>query len=136
MITLWHRLGLLSLILFVFQGCSAPEALQGGVYGFSVGTPYFYDVQLVLKEVDDLGRHRFVFDVVISSATDPAADVNYSIRYSTLGFVGVCRNAEGTVTATTKHFRTECLMPKPDDLFLQVNLSGPGNETIVEEYRF
>lgn len=130
--------GLLGLCIFSFQSCGAPNALMDKSlsYSFGLETPFFYDVKLVEKEVDDLGRHLYIFDVVVSFAADSSAEVGYTLNYSTLSFSGVCFSTEGVARGSNKHFRSQCLLPKPDDLFVQLSLTGPENSRLVKEFRF
>ncbi|MEM7645559.1 MAG: hypothetical protein AAF203_01505 [Pseudomonadota bacterium] len=131
------RLGLLSLCLFAFQNCgSLNSAPQESATLFSENPVFFADMQLVSVETDDLRRELYTFDVALSLASNHEAPVEYLINFSTLIIVGVCSSVAGTAQGNTKHFRVQCLLPTPDDLYVQLNLSGPDNQTLTQQFQF
>jgi hypothetical protein len=128
---------LFSLIVFAFQNCGTFEAAnQFQYYSYKSSPLFYFDFKLVEKSMDDLGRQKFVFDVVISYALDLNQSASYSVNFSTKMIPGVCSAATGSAISNSKHFRTECLIPTPDDLYVQLMLSGPNGESLTQSYRF
>lgn len=128
----------LSTAFVIFQNCAPFESSDDlfQVYPFSERPHFFYDLKLVRVEEDELLRQSFVFDVAATLAEAPAAPVHYRLSFSTLIIPAVCQSQEGVATGASKHFRVSCLMPLPDDLYVQMELEGPQGQRQVEEYRF
>ncbi len=131
------RLGLTGLCIFVFQNCGnfQPNGLNIP-YPYSTQPDFFYDVKLISVEVDDLGRQAYEFDVVSSFASNPNQSVSYRVSFSTLDRSGICASEDRTAVGMEKHERFDCLMPTPDDLYIQLTLLGPEGEEAVEQFRF
>ena len=128
---------LMSLMLFAFQNCGSFESSGfAGIYSYSSKPDFFYDVNLVSTETDELGRENYIFDFAVAYAHDPNQSVSYRVSYSTLNIVSVCANKDGTADGETKHFRAECKLPTPDDLYIQLTLVGPQGEQVQEQFRF
>lgn len=131
------RLGLVSLCLFAFQNCGEFKATEMGVpYPYTSQPDFFYDIKLVSLEVDNLGREAYEFDVVATFATNPNQGVNYRIAYATLDRSGICESQEWTAIGADKHERFRCLIPAPDNLYIQLTLVGPTGEQAVQQFRF
>jgi len=130
-------LTLLSFCFVVFQNCAPFESAElFQVYSYSERPDFFYDLKLLRIEEDELLRQRFLFDVAATLAEAPAAPVHYRLSFSTLMIPAVCQTQEGIATGAAKHFRVSCLMPLPDDLYVQLELEGPQGQRQAEEYRF
>ncbi len=130
-------LTLLSMTFVIFQNCApfkSADLFQ--VYSYSERPNFFYDLKLIRVVEDELLRQRFEFDVATTLAEAPAAPVNYRLSFSTLIIPEVCQTLEGVASGASKHFRVSCLMPLPDDLYVQLDLEGPQGQRQVEEYRF
>ena len=134
---LFHSLGLMSLCLFLFQNCGEFAAEEReDIYTYDSRTDFFYDVKLITTEVASANRKRYVFDFAVSFASNPNQSVGYQLQFSTLNFVGVCRTTGDIVDGVGKHFRSECLMPTLEDIYIQLTLTGPENENVVDQFRF
>jgi len=132
-----YRLGLLSLCIFLFQNCG--EFSGTGIeinYPYSSQPDFFYDIKLVSVETDDLGLKRFDFDVAISFASNINQAVSYRLAFSTLNRSRVCLSVDATADGSEKHDRYTCILPTPDDLYVQITLLGPTGEEVVEQFRF
>lgn len=131
------RFGLVGLLLFAFQNCGRFAAVDRSiVYPYSTQPDFFYDLKLVSVEMDDLGRKNYEFDVVMSYAKDIDQALNYRISFSTLDRSGICQSQDRTASGEDKHQRFVCLLPTPDDLYVQLKILGPSNEEEVQQYRF
>lgn len=131
--TLW-----LGPLFCLFQNCSPFESVQlDSFYPYASQPQFFYDLQLVRIEEDELLRQRFVFDGVVSFVQDPTAAVSYQIDFSTLIIPAVCQSQMGEArTQASKHFQVSCLLPVPDNLYVQMSLTGPAGETQQEQFQF
>jgi hypothetical protein len=133
----WRHVPLVGLMFVIFQNCGSFEADdRAGIYPYQVRPDFFYDVKLLRVEEDELMRQRYVFDIVASLAEDVGAEISYRVNFSTLIMSAVCQSTQGTVRGNAKHFRTQCLLPVPDDLYIQLQLFGPQGQELVEEFRF
>lgn len=132
-----RSLGLLCLCVFLFQNCGSFEAIEQGSDIAPFSQPnFFFDIQLVRVDVDELKRERHIFDIVVSLASNPEAPVDYLVNFSTVLISGVCPSVQGIAEGATKHFRVQCTLPTPDELFVQLKLTGPSSETITLQYGF
>ncbi len=131
------RLGLFSLVVFLFQNCGSFEARETeDIYTYSSQPDFFYDLKLVSVETDSTSRQRYVFDLAMSYAPSATQAVSYRVAFSTLGISRVCLSIDGTADEQSKHIRFQCLLPAPDDLFIELTLVGPESETLKEQFRF
>ncbi len=131
------RCGLIGLCLFTFQNCGGFEANKSDVpYPYSVQPDFFYDIKLVSVEIDELGREVHEFDVAVSFASDSDQAVSYRVAFSTLNRSGICASQDRIATGDSKHQRFPCLLPTPEDLYIQLTLVGPEGEQMVDQFRF
>ena len=132
-----YLMGLLSLSFFTFQNCGEFRAQADSIQSSQAGVPqFFYDLQPVEISIDAANRKHFILDFVVSLARDPDLPVSYKFQFSTLLITGVCRSAEGVASGAGKHFHIDCLMPTQEDMYVQLMLVGPDEETFVDQFRF
>jgi hypothetical protein len=105
-------------------------------YPYARQPDFFYDLKLIKVEIDEVGRESYEFDLVMSYAPNPNQTVNYQVAFSTLERSGICRAVEQSAIGFSKHERVACLLPSPNDLFIQLTLVGPEGEQAVEQFRF
>lgn len=128
---------ILILLLFVFQNCGSFKAAnENRIYTYSSAPDFYHDIKLVLLEVDELGRQQYSFDLAVSYAHDPSQAISYQVSFSTIKISSVCQVAEGTANGESKHFRVNCLLPVPDELYVQLVLVGPQEERVTRQYRY
>ncbi len=133
----FKKLGLLSLVIFLFQSCGSYDSnIEGFIYKYSSRPDFFYDLKLVSVSQDDVGRQTYIFDVAVSYASNLNQSVSYQMAFSTLLRTGICETQDEVALAGTKHERFICKLATPDDLYVQLTLVGPNNETLVETFRF
>lgn len=134
----WNRMGLLSLMLMMFQACGGPFQANNlyVLYRYREKPDFFYDLKLLKVEVDAENRQEYTFDLAISYAQNPFQEVNYSVQYSTIAISGVCEAFTASALNETRHRQIKCKIPAADALFLQLSLVGPNAETTTDIFAF
>ena len=135
---LWNFFVLFILITFSFQNCGSFEGIPiPDFYPYRTKPDFFYDLKLIRSETDKVNRRRFDIDIAISYSRDPNQSVNYEVQFSTLKIPNVCPTKNDFSFGDKKRVFIQCLIPiANENLFVQLILKGPGNESFKKIYQF
>lgn len=138
MINIWKFFALFTLILLFFQNCTSFEAIPlPEFYPYRTRPDFFHDLKLIRSEIDETNRRRFDIDIAVSYSRNPQQSINYEVQFSTLRIPNVCPTQSGFAFGDKKRIFVQCLIPIPNEnLFVQLVLSGPNNESLQKVYQF
>lgn len=125
------------LAVFAFQSCGSFEGVkESQEYPYSVGTDFFYGVQMVGVSQDDAGRSVYEFDVALSYAQDPDQAVSYQVNGYDEDFGRVCQTTGDDVEGEDRHFRVVCKQTLEGAIYIELRLEGPNDESTSQTWRF